>query len=163
MDNSLEERSAGSGITRRNFLKTAWVSGLALISGFGLGGCGAKKAPAGQVSTSMSGNGLTLDLNLPANKALADVGGTLALDANALDPSGIFVYRSSQTEVDAMSRKCTHLGCQVAAFANGVAKCPCHGSQFDLNGQVLNGPASKPLTRYKASLEGTVITITSAT
>jgi Rieske Fe-S protein len=160
MDNSHEERSAGTSITRRNFLNTAWVSGLALISGVGLSGCGAKQTPAGQVGTSASGNGLTLDLNLPENQALAEVGGTLALESNALDSSGIFVYRSSDTEVDAMSRKCTHMGCKVAAFVNGVAKCPCHGSQFDLNGQVVNGPAAKPLTRYRATLEGTVITIT---
>jgi cytochrome b6-f complex iron-sulfur subunit len=162
MDNSLEERSAETNITRRKFLKTASVSALALVSGSWLSGCGSKATPAGQVGTSSTGNGITLDLNLPENKALADTGGTLALGPNTLDSSGIFVYRTSKTSVEAMSRTCTHLGCQVAAFANGVAKCPCHGSQYDMNGQVINGPANKPLTRFQASLDGTTITITPA-
>lgn len=45
-----------------------------------------------------------------------------------------------------VSAKCTHLGCTVewnAAESRFV--CPCHGSQFDGLGQVVNGPASTPL------------------
>ncbi len=44
----------------------------------------------------------------------------------------------------AISLVCTHLGCTVAQSAGGFA-CPCHGSQFDSQGNVLNGPANKQL------------------
>jgi cytochrome b6-f complex iron-sulfur subunit len=44
----------------------------------------------------------------------------------------------------ALSTTCTHLGCQVQPTADGF-KCPCHGSRFDRNGAVLNGPATRPL------------------
>jgi Rieske Fe-S protein len=37
--------------------------------------------------------------------------------------------------------------------------CPCHGSQFSTAGQVLHGPASRPLRVYAATLAGNIITI----
>jgi nitrite reductase/ring-hydroxylating ferredoxin subunit len=51
----------------------------------------------------------------------------------------------------AISSVCTHLGCNVKRGGPGFA-CPCHGSQFDENGQVVHGPAPKPLAWYALSL-----------
>ncbi len=60
----------------------------------------------------------------------------------------------------AVSSTCTHLGCDVAF---GVAAhrivCPCHGSEFDLSGQNLKGPARDPLKSYVVRLEGDRILI----
>ncbi len=44
----------------------------------------------------------------------------------------------------AISTTCTHLGCAVARSSSGFA-CPCHGSRFDNKGNVLAGPAPRPL------------------
>lgn len=58
----------------------------------------------------------------------------------------IAAYRDEEGNVHALSAKCTHLGGVVNW--NNVEKswdCPCHGSRFDVNGDVLNGPAIKPL------------------
>jgi cytochrome b6-f complex iron-sulfur subunit len=47
-----------------------------------------------------------------------------------------------------ISAKCTHLGCTVEWNPEeNIFACPCHGSRFDANGQVTNGPAGEPLAR----------------
>lgn len=51
----------------------------------------------------------------------------------------------------AMSGVCTHLGCTVNRDDAGY-RCPCHGSVFDQDGQVLSGPAPRPLDCYGVAL-----------
>lgn len=60
--------------------------------------------------------------------------------------SKVAAYRGDDGLVIERSAVCTHLGCIV--YWNGFEKCwdcPCHGSQFGPDGEVLNGPAVKPL------------------
>jgi cytochrome b6-f complex iron-sulfur subunit len=45
----------------------------------------------------------------------------------------------------AISGLCTHLGCTVAINDDSNLVCPCHGSAFDFQGAVLNGPAELSL------------------
>ena len=48
---------------------------------------------------------------------------------------------------------CTHLGCLTSFFPNeGLFKCPCHGSNFSLQGDPVAGPAPVPLYRLALSL-----------
>jgi len=60
----------------------------------------------------------------------------------------------------ALSRICTHLGCLVGydKFNNKLV-CPCHAAEFDLEGNVLSGPATKPLPRYPLKITADQITI----
>ena len=44
----------------------------------------------------------------------------------------------------AISTVCTHLGCIVKRTQEGF-ECPCHGSRFGDDGQVVRGPAPKAL------------------
>ena len=56
------------------------------------------------------------------------------------------VYRDPDGQLHAVSATCTHLGCIVAFNdAEKAWECPCHGSRFDVDGQVLQGPATWPL------------------
>jgi glycine/D-amino acid oxidase-like deaminating enzyme/nitrite reductase/ring-hydroxylating ferredoxin subunit len=58
------------------------------------------------------------------------------------------VYRDDEGGVHAVSLRCTHLGCLLRFnSAERSWDCPCHGSRFDVDGGVLEGPAVKPLPR----------------
>lgn len=58
------------------------------------------------------------------------------------------VYRDQDGQLHAVSMRCTHLGCLVRFNAAERSwDCPCHGSRFDVDGSVLEGPATKPLPR----------------
>ncbi|HTX93054.1 MAG TPA: ubiquinol-cytochrome c reductase iron-sulfur subunit [Anaerolineales bacterium] len=54
----------------------------------------------------------------------------------------------SETGFTAISLVCTHLGCTVESGPDGFA-CPCHGSRFDAKGNVIRGPAAKPLAQLR--------------
>ncbi|MBI4374844.1 MAG: ubiquinol-cytochrome c reductase iron-sulfur subunit [Elusimicrobia bacterium] len=56
----------------------------------------------------------------------------------------------------ALWARCTHLGCTPNWFSDQSRfKCPCHGSNFNLGGDVIAGPAPKPLLRAKIELAAT--------
>lgn len=68
-----------------------------------------------------------------------------------LPERGLFVFNS----VDGfytISSMCSHLGCNVRYAAGEGFACPCHGSRFNLNGEVVAGPAPRPLTWFGLSL-----------
>jgi len=71
--------------------------------------------------------------DVPVNGALVFMDERLAL---LRDEKGIY----------AMNLICTHLGCTVTV-KEGTISCPCHGSLFDRQGNVLKGPADRPLAR----------------
>lgn len=59
----------------------------------------------------------------------------------------VAAYRDER-RLHAVSARCTHLGCLVAFNnADKTWDCPCHSSRFGLDGEVLNGPATRPLDR----------------
>lgn len=57
----------------------------------------------------------------------------------------------TQAGFSAISLVCTHLGCTVESKPEGFA-CPCHGSRFDLQGNVTRGPAGKPLNSLRTGI-----------
>lgn len=73
----------------------------------------------------------------------------------------IIINRENETQV--FLAHCTHLGCKINQTANGKLVCPCHGSEYDLNGQVLKGPAYKNLQALHSTIsdDGSLIEIES--
>ena len=67
----------------------------------------------------------------------------------------ILVEHNSDDTYKALSGICTHQSCVVSSFdgTNSVFVCPCHGSQFDLNGNVKQGPANSKLRTYNTRVE----------
>nr|WP_082707578.1 FAD-dependent oxidoreductase [Planococcus kocurii] len=59
-------------------------------------------------------------------------------------------YRDEFGQVHLVDTACTHMGCDVAwNDAERSWDCPCHGSRFSYTGDVLNGPAVKPLKKIE--------------
>lgn len=63
----------------------------------------------------------------------------------------VYVHRTGD-QYTALSLHCTHRGCTVNAGADAL-KCPCHGSQFTIDGQVTKGPAKLPLKSYAVTTD----------
>lgn len=66
-----------------------------------------------------------------------------------LDEYNLFVYRDHEG-IRAVSAVCTHLGCILESTTDGF-ECPCHGSCYNLEGEVLSGPAPRDLSWYQVS------------
>ena len=66
-------------------------------------------------------------------------------------PENRIVVRRQGDKFAAISTVCTHLGCTVNASDIGFA-CPCHGSVYDVRGDVMGGPAPKSLSWFRVSL-----------
>jgi len=59
---------------------------------------------------------------------------------------------SDENGIAAVSTVCPHLGCLVARQEDGSYTCPCHGSRFDVEGNVIGGPAPRGLVWVEVSL-----------
>ncbi len=59
-----------------------------------------------------------------------------------------FLVIDQKQSIKVLSSHCTHLDCIINKVENGRLICPCHGSEFDLNGNAVKGPAYKPLLSY---------------
>ena len=93
---------------------------------------------------------------------------TVALNDLTIGSAKVFRYKNTPTllirqeagEVVALSAVCTHLGCLVKwDEAKSMIVCPCHAAFFDLQGNVLAGPAPAPLPSIPARIVGDKILI----
>ncbi|MCI0339905.1 MAG: ubiquinol-cytochrome c reductase iron-sulfur subunit [Planctomycetales bacterium] len=65
---------------------------------------------------------------------------------------GVWIVRNDE-EIYVLSTTCTHLGCQPNYLeAEAKIKCPCHGSGFKPTGINFEGPAPRPLERFRIVL-----------
>src|ERR1700716_2399197 len=55
---------------------------------------------------------------------------------------------------------CSHLGCSINFVKDAKRfECPCHGSRFSLDGQVIHGPALFPLSHLKVTEQGDTLLV----
>lgn len=74
------------------------------------------------------------------------------IDSHTLVADGQYVLIHDQAGFSAVSTACTHLGCRLS-FNPDEFSCPCHGSQFDIDGNVLHGPAVTALVSQPVELD----------
>ncbi|MFQ5700729.1 MAG: ubiquinol-cytochrome c reductase iron-sulfur subunit [Acidobacteriota bacterium] len=120
------------GITRRGFCQATGVSA-----------CAVATAGAGALTVDFLNPRVlfepptAFELGPPESFAVGDV--------VTNEQHRVFVIRTKEG-FHALSSVCTHLGC-ITRFrpGEGIIACPCHGSHFDLAGDVTAGPAPRPL------------------
>ncbi|WP_297337533.1 Rieske 2Fe-2S domain-containing protein [Algoriphagus sp.] len=163
MSNLLTIKSGSLTESRRKFLEKTGTS--LILATFGAAfftSCSstddadpASPTPSGNSSSgiTISGNTISIDLSVqteltsPGNWLLIENAKTLVANVN-----GSFV---------ALTSVCTHSGCDRNwTFGNSRFTCTCHGSVFDPSGQVLQGPATTPLTPYTTQVSGTKLVVT---
>jgi Rieske Fe-S protein len=74
-------------------------------------------------------------------------------EVKAVPGSPVFIGRDN-SGVYAMTTTCTHMGCDLASgtISATTITCMCHGSQFDLDGAVVKGPANGSLVHYAVTV-----------
>jgi Rieske Fe-S protein len=112
---------------------------------------GKKPEAAGESSTTTAAP--------PASGGAAPTANVIAKTADVPVGSGVIVGDVVVTQPSAgvfkgFSAKCTHKGCTVDKVADGTIDCPCHGSKFNLDGSVANGPAQTPLKAQAVTVQG---------
>jgi Rieske Fe-S protein len=135
------------GHRRRDVIVSA---GLGLVA-TALAACttyGEKLAPAAPVPAGPA----TPTANTLAKTSDVPVGSGVIID-------DVVLTQPSQGVFNGLSAICTHAGCTVAEVAGGTINCRCHGSRYNLDGSVANGPASRPLAAKAISVQGNSIVL----
>ena len=102
--------------------------------------------------TPRRGRGARLEDGLSVPESEVPAGGALVL------PEKRCAIVRNGAELIALDLTCTHLGCTVTATPAGFA-CPCHGSRFSSEGEVLKGPAPRALKRLRIDRVGGTVRV----
>jgi cytochrome b6-f complex iron-sulfur subunit len=150
--------------TRREFCTRACqAASLAAIGSLVGAACGdgptapssGANAPAIPViNAAVSGRVVSVPL---AGSPLATSGSAALLQTSI----GAFVAaRIAENSANVFTAVCTHQSCTVSGFQNNRFVCPCHGSQFTTGGSVANGPATRGLQQFTATVADGVLSFT---
>lgn len=134
----------GRGLPRRDFVRHLPVVAAGLAGGLTttLSAC----AGTPYLAPTPAQGGLVVPVD-----AVAAEGHAFVQTADMERP--VYVHRTESGDWTAVLASCTHRGCQPEPFADRLV-CPCHGSEFSATGEVLQGPADEPLTRYEVVEDG---------
>lgn len=126
---------------RRRFLRTA----LGVSLGAALGGCASVVAVPVQVRAGQ------VRLSLADHPGLRKSGGFVKLRTGEAGRT-LYVLALEAGGYAAVSPVCTHQGCTVDVQSRHLV-CPCHGSTYTREGEVVRGPAPLPLRRFPLRME----------
>jgi len=138
-------------MSRRRFL--GWVWGASLAGLFGQAGIALLQFFKPRVAPGSIGGDVVA--GVPEEFAPGTV--------NYIQKGRFYISRLEDGGVLALWQRCTHLGCTVPWREDeGQFHCPCHSSLFSRQGEVIGGPAPRPLDLFPVSLrDGDLVVDTS--
>jgi len=135
---------------KRQFLKSASAAAVLASFGLTLASCSEEDNPAPTNDGNMD---ITVDLNDAAFAALANDGGWV------LHPSRNILLVNVGGAISAFTSVCTHSNCSRDWSFGTNAVCTCHGSEFNAEGVVTKGPATRNLARISVVRDGNTLTL----
>ena len=150
-------------VSRRQFLNRAWsASFLTFLGLFGMSSLSFlwPKLTGGFGTRITAGNYEDLLAEVgPANnykpKFVAEGRFWLTYYEGTGDEPVYQIVGAVETKLQALYRKCVHLGCSVPHCDKSMLfECPCHGSKYRLHGEYYGGPAPRGLDRFPVAVEG---------
>ncbi len=149
--------------SRREFCGQACRVAVAGVLGSALGACGggggSPTGPSGAPSlTTLSGTATAsgIDLVIDTASPLASVGGAALVQSSR---GSFLVSRTGESTFSVLTATCTHQACTINGFTGNRYVCPCHGSNFDTSGRVLQGPAVAALRTFAATFAGGTLAV----
>ena len=149
-------------ISRRQFCSGACqvASGAALATLVtACSGGGSPTSPSGNATQLGVSNGRFTGSSVQVNvagTALTETSGAVLVESTA----GVFLLaRTGANSYSAIDAVCSHESCTVTGADGATYVCPCHGSRYDRNGQVLQGPARAALRQFPTSFSDGMVTI----
>ncbi len=138
-------------IKRRDFLSFAWV--ITSLGVFGQAGAAIYKFLKPRILPGSFGTKVT------AGQVDEFVPGTIS----HVQEGRFYISRLDDGGFLALWHRCTHLGCTVPwQEGEGQFHCPCHSSIFTPLGEVLSGPAPRPMDLFPIEIvDGSIIVDTS--
>lgn len=142
-------------LSRRNFIRQATV----------LGACSCCLGALSVIESCTTTSGIAA-----TEKAIVETPGQISILKSAVAGQSylklssskfkepIFLNTNADGSYTAVLMRCTHKGCGLGA-QQGVFVCPCHGSEFDLDGHVLKGPAKTDLQSFEVAADDTHIIV----
>jgi len=131
------KRDKTGNVNRRNFLQITWgalLAGMIGQAGFGLfsflkpkieAGAFGSKVVAGQVGEFQPGT------------------------VSHVQEGRFYIYRLEDGGFLALWQRCTHLGCTIPwVETSHLFNCPCHSSLFTPSGEIVSGPAPRPMDLF---------------
>jgi Rieske Fe-S protein len=164
---SAQPRNGGAR-RRRSFFTEAFRASVGTLVGSSAAAALAACAPGRQgegdedvASFPAALNG-RVQLDISSYEGLKPVGGSvIGRPGGLMEP--IIVIQDTEGHYVVVAAVCSHASCPLAYNAlNFTVDCGCHGSTFELDGRVINGPAVLPIRVYPSNLEGQILTITMA-
>ncbi len=152
MKNKLKKQKIDqSEVSRRGFLTKLWI-GLGVIALIEFGILVVTYLRGGKPRGKASDAG-----------AIVEAGGVDKFDLNSVTAfvrDKFYLCRLEDGGFLALSRKCTHLGCTVPWMAKEKKfACPCHGSAFDIRGEVSSPPSPRALDMYPLAIENNIVKV----